>query len=432
MIIILRGIIIFLLLLSLCSADSNSAIEDEPNYIDKIHKTFSEAIVKWSGAVDTILSGWLDNNETNTSSTEETNASSAEEAIAGSIEETNISTIEETNITSINETNISSIEEMNASSVEETNLTAVAANASMNTATVVFEAPVNTAIVATDTPPKTLESRAKSVDAFFQNKKYFNETENTFIRVRVVSYFQSKESSDFDLALSAQMPFKKSRENLKVFVENITLDNAEDILKDDSGDDHEAPDIGLHYYKPVKGIKSRYSIGLGGIDPFVKARYNMPIRTNQWLIDMVQLFKYSTDDKFEEETNIYFDKKVGEKSLFRIQIHRKTQENIAGMDYALSLQYYRSLKKETGFGFGQLFFANTKYPYAVDNGIEPPQIKHYAGIHNYVTSFSWRENIWRKWFYYEVRPSVSFHKQYDYEPNYRIRLFFDFYFGKFN
>lgn len=424
MVIILRSIIILSLLLSLCSADSNSAIEDESSYIDKIHKTFSEAIVEWSDAIDTIVSSWLEDNETNTSSVAETNTTT--------VEETNTSSVEETIITSIEETNITSVEETNTSSVTETNATTVVSNVPMNAATVVSEAPVNTTTVTADIPVDTLENRVKSVDAFFQNQKYLNETEDTFLRVRVVSYFQSKESSDFDLTLSAQMPFRKSRKNLKIFIENITLDNAKEILKDDSGNDHEAPDIGLHYYNPSNGIKSRYSIGLGGIDPFVKARYNMPIRTNQWLIDLVQLFKYSTDDKFEEETNIYFDKKVGEKSLFRIQLHRKTQEDIAGMDYALSLQYYRSFKKESGFGFGQSFFANTKYQHTVDSGAEPPQTKKYAGIHNYVTSLSWREHIWRKWFYYEVRPSVSFHKQYDYEPNYRIRLFFDFYFGKFN
>lgn len=424
--IIFRGIAIFSLLLSLCNADSNSTMQNESSYIDKIHRIISETVIEWSDAIDTTLSNWVEKNETNT-----TTVATNVPMYTLENNETNTTTVA-ANVT------------VNTLENNETNTTTVAANVPMNTlenkvtntTTVTTNVPVNTlknnetntTIVAANVPENTLEDRVKSADSFFQSNKYLDETDNTYIRVRVGSYFQSKESSDFDLTLRAQMPFRKSKKNLKIFVENITLDNAEDILKDD----REAPDIGIHYFKPEKRIKSRYSIGLGGIDPFVKARYNMPIRTNRWLIDLVQSFKYSTDDKFEEETNIYFDKEVGKKSLFRIQLHRKTQENIVGMDYALSLQYYRSLKKDTGFGFGQLFFANTKYQYTVDSGAEPPQTKNYAGIHNYVTSLSWRENIWRKWFYYEVRPSVSFHKQYDYEPNYRIRLFFDFYFGKFN
>ncbi|MCW8820872.1 MAG: hypothetical protein OQK45_01500, partial [Sulfurovum sp.] len=223
-----------------------------------------------------------------------------------------------------------------------------------------------------------------------------------------------------------------SKKNLKIFVENVTLDNANDILQDKSGNDNGSPDIGIHYFEEENWIKSRYSIGLGGIDPFVKARYNIPFKTDKWLIDLVQLFKYSTDNKFEEDTNIYFDKEVGKKSLLRIQLYRKTQEDIDGMDYALSLQYYKGIKKYTGYGIAQSFYGNTKYQYTVGNSVEPFQSKPYGGINSYVTSLSWRENILRKWFYYEVRPSVSFDKQYDYEPNYRIRLFFDFYFGKFN
>jgi hypothetical protein len=156
----------------------------------------------------------------------------------------------------------------------------------------------------------------------------------------------------------------------------------------------------------------------------------MPIQIDDWLIDPIQTFKYSMDNKFEEETNIYFDRKIDSSSFFRILLHRKTQDEVEGMDYALSAQYFQVGRKNAGFGLAQSFYGNTKYAYSTDPGIPHPKLKKYGGIHDYVTSFSWRANIWRKWFYYEVRPSVSFHKQYDYKPNYSVRLFFDFYFGK--
>jgi len=290
---------------------------------------------------------------------------------------------------------------------------------------------INSTTVASDVSDNTLENKVKSVDSFFQDEKYFNETDNTFVRVRADSYFQSKESNDLNLRVSAQIPFNKSKKNFKIFIDDVTLDNAQNILKDDSEEDRLVPDVGIHYFAKEKfGIESRYSLGLSGSDPFVRARYNMPIRTNKWLIDPVQLFQYSTDDEFEEETNIYFDKELQKQSLFRILLHRKTQTNVDGMDYGLSLQYYWSPKKDTGFKLSQSFWGNTKYQYIVDENVEPPETKNYSGINNYVTSFSWRENIWRKWFYYEVRPGVNFRKQYDYEPNYTIRLFLDFYFGK--
>jgi hypothetical protein len=153
---------------------------------------------------------------------------------------------------------------------------------------------INTTTVGSNVSDNTLENKVKIVDSFFQNNKYLNETEETFIRVRVGSNFQSKRSNDFDLRFKVQLPLSKSKKSLKIFVDDITLDNAKNILRDDSEDDRSAPDIGVHYFSPkTYGIESKYSLGLSGIYPFVKARYNLPFKINEWLIDPVQVFKYS-------------------------------------------------------------------------------------------------------------------------------------------
>jgi hypothetical protein len=278
-------------------------------------------------------------------------------------------------------------------------------------------------------PAKTLEDQVNYVDTFFQTGKYLDETNNTYIRLRTQGYFQSKESADYGLRLSAQLPFKRSRKNLTIFIEDVTTDNADNILQDDS----EAPSLGISYFRPEKyGINSKYSLGLQGIDPYVRARYNRFFNPNDWLIDLSQAFQYSVDDNFEEETNIYFDRQFEDLTLFRVHLHRSTHQEIDGMDYAMSLEYYCCRKKNTGLRFSQTFIGNTEYPYLVDNGIDAPYRKTFSGINNYVTTVTWRRNVWKNWFFYEVRPAVSFHKQYDYDPNYTIRVFFDFYFGKFH
>jgi hypothetical protein len=409
---------------SFSKANDNSTIQNESNYIDQTHKTLSETIVKWSEIIDTMVSNWIEeyetnttieNNDTNTTiENNETNITAAEN------NEVNILTTRDNNDTNITTEDNKKIK----TSTFQTNLPLDRTDAIAN-------APINKTTTVANAPDNTLEDRVNSVDSFFQNDKYLNETENTYIRIRAESNFQSKDSSDYDMNIRAQLPFKKSRKNLRIFVENINVDNANDILQDVKDDDN-SPDIGLHYFKPFKMVQSRYSIGLSGINPFVKARFNMPIKTDQWLIDMVQLFEYSTDDKFEEETTIFFDKEVGKKSLLRIQLYRSTLNEVNGMNYALSLTYFKSLKTHTGFGFGQSFYGNTEYEYTTEKGDPHPKTKKYGGIHDYVTSISWRTNVWRKWFFVEVRPSVSFHKQYDYDPNYRVGVFFDFYFGRFN
>lgn len=282
---------------------------------------------------------------------------------------------------------------------------------------------------ASQLPADTLEERTNYVDSFFQTGKYLDETDNTYIRLRTEADFQSKESADYGLRLSAQLPFKRSRKNLKIFIEDVTADNARNFFQDED----QSPSLGLNYYRPENfGINSKYSVGFQGIDPFVRARYNKVFEPDDWLIDLIQAFQYSTDDKFEEETNIFFDREFQDMGLFRVHLHRSTHQEVDGMDYAMSLEYYCCKKKNTGLRFSQTFIGNTEYHYIDDNGIGPDQIKTYGGINNYISAVTWRRNVWRKWFYYELRPAVSFQKQYDWDPNYSIRVIFDFYFGKFD
>lgn len=271
--------------------------------------------------------------------------------------------------------------------------------------------------------------KSKKADSFFQNNKYIDETNDVFIRVRTDTTFQTKEPNKFRLKLRAQLPFSRCREQLKIFVDDVAIDKDKDknqINKNTS------PDVGFRYIaKKRHGIKSRYSLGLSGLSPFVSARYTKPYQMADWDIDPVQTFKYSLDDYFEEHTNIYFDKSFQNDALFRLTLERGTESKNPGMNYGLTLEYYSNATDNSGFHFAQEFYGNTKYrhrdkAYRIDN----PK-KEYSGINNYVTTISYRANIWRKWFYYEIKPSVNFHRDFDYKPNYAFRFFLDFYFGDY-
>ena len=271
--------------------------------------------------------------------------------------------------------------------------------------------------------------RVKSVDSFFQNKKYLDEAEESYMTLRLDSEFNSLESDDFKAKLGAQVALSKSKRRFKFFVDNATSDNVENILEDDASS---TPELGFNYFAPGKyGIESKYSLGMRGINPFARARYYMTFETDNWYIEPSQIFRYSSNNKFEEETSIYFDRHFEDLSLFRLFMHRKTGEEKKGMDYDFTFQYYWSPIENIGMRLSQSFIGNTKYPYVVDPNIEPPQTKTFGGIYDYTSSFSFRQNIWRKWFFYEVRPGVSFHKDHDYEANYTFRLLLDFHFGSF-
>lgn len=261
----------------------------------------------------------------------------------------------------------------------------------------------------------------QDIDAFFQNEKYLNESQDTYIRLRVRNYLYSRQDNKIKLKLNAQIPFNKCKKEWQFFLQDVQA--RENEIKNT---DTSYGGVGIRYDKTgFYGIKSNYSLGLRNTSVYVRARYRYLIEFEDWTIEPVQSFRYSDAYDLELESNLYFDKRINEESLFRIQLNRESSGKIEGIDYGLSFEYFLELEKKTGLRIRQSFYGNTHYNdfYAFD--------PDYSGINNYVTSINWRQNIWRKWFFYEIRPTINFHKDYDYSPSYSLRFIMDFYFGEF-
>ncbi len=269
----------------------------------------------------------------------------------------------------------------------------------------------------------TAEDKTKdSIDKFFKDEKFVQETEESYLRIRLGPNFQSKESTDFKYRIRAQIPLSRSKESFQLFINDID-DNYFDDTAYTKEESQNNTYVGVNYFTPLyKDIKSKYSIGIRSLSAYAKARYSKDFTMGKWLIQPNQEFKYSTKYDWSEETDIYIDRVLEENSLFRTKLHRRTQAHVDGFDYAVALSYYLTLSKKKGFSFTQQFWGNSKY--VCDAAPEP-----YNGISNYSSFISWRQNIFRKWISYEIGPGISFHRQYDYEPNYVFSIYFDFYFG---
>jgi len=273
-------------------------------------------------------------------------------------------------------------------------------------------------------------NKKQSADAFFRSDKFFQETDETYVSVRLDSNFNSTGTSNFNIAVNARLPLSRSTKEYNLFINDLNQNNFNDIIKRESIDKQSRIEIGINYFAPLfYEMKSKYSIGTNGINPFVLARYTIRKKFYTWKIEPIQSFKYSLKDHFEEETKIYFDKPLGEFRLFRIDLHRSTKAKHSGMDYGLALEHYWILKDNTGLSVSQSFFGNTKYEYSTNNSLIPQETKSDGGITNYTTSLSYRRSVWRKWFFYGVTPNVNFQKQYGYKTNFGLNFFIDLYFG---
>ena len=259
-----------------------------------------------------------------------------------------------------------------------------------------------------------------SIDNFFRTKKFTDETDETYISVKLNSTFKSKETNRFNIGVNARIPLSKSTKKYNLFINGLKKDVTSNPITNQLNE-QAGTEIGINYFATlVHKIKSRYSLGVNGLNLFTIVRYSIEKDFYSWNILSAQEFKYSLKSLFEEETDIYFDKHLSDSRLFRITLLRATQEKNSGMDYSLVLQHYWILNKTAALNLSQLFSGNTQYEY---------KTKKYRGVTNYTTALSFRKTALRKWFYYGIIPSVNFNKEHNYEANYALNFYLEFYFG---
>ena len=272
-------------------------------------------------------------------------------------------------------------------------------------------------------------NKEQSIDSFFRNKKFIEETDETYISVKMNSIFNSKDANKYNIRVNARIPLSKSTKRYNLFINNFNKDDTNNLIAEQSNGDS-GTEIGVNYFAPLfHQIKSRYSIGANGLNLFTVARYSIEKKFYSWEIQTAQRFKYSVKSFFEEETDVYFDKQLAASKLFRLTLSRGTQEKNSGMDYSLTLGHYWSFNKTTALNLSQLFSGNTKYEYSTNNQSLPQETKKDSGITNYTTALSFRKSAWRKWFFYGITPSVNFNKERDYKVNYELNFYLEFYFG---
>ena len=282
-----------------------------------------------------------------------------------------------------------------------------------------------------ETKAKAKNLNPKSIDELFQNDKYFEETNNSYLKLSSDYQSNSIGVNEFNVNLSARLTFDRSKENLKLYMSGLTQDNLGQIFKhEDNVED--TPEIGLSYIsKMKKNLDTKYSIGIRSLDPFVKANIVYKTKIKSWEFETIQNFRYSFENDFkerifEEDTKVYFDKDIIEKVLFRLELGRGTNSDESGMYYDTAMHLFWTPQSKTGLQLMGAAYGDTNYTYTQYNGL----VRTYNGINNYVAQVTLRQNIYRKWLFYQLTPGVNFSKSNDYKANYRFYIRLDMFFGK--
>ncbi len=367
------------------SDDINSSVEYEPSYIDIAHDAIDLKVHEWGVSIDGAILGIYD-------------------FFGGEAESSDQNTTLFSDINTID------------NNVSDKNSTKTTIVSSENNQSLAEQLRVE---------EKPLPER-EIVDEFFLTRKLLEERDKSFIRVSYIQKFNSLEEEQNNLTVRARLGLGRSKKRLKIFIEDLNNDNANNIGQ--SGEEN-SPSIGVETFAKERfGIKPRYSIGFRGIDPFARARFSYKTELGRWSLEPVQTFLYSLEDEFSEITELYFDTQTSEHTLLRFVVDRGTKSHVKGMHYDGFIQYFWTPRKHRALSFNLGFNGSTKYENIIVDS-DPPVIKEENRVFNYLFLMRWRENFWKEWLFYEIGPGVNWHEQHDYRPNYNIYFRIDMFFG---
>jgi hypothetical protein len=287
---------------------------------------------------------------------------------------------------------------------------------------------------------KTQKKRDENVSAsmseyfsgFFKDETFLNSNTKSYVRLRLGPEFYSKEKNKMALRASVSLDLPHTKDSVDIFF-------GEDI-EDELSDKAPSPEaqkatLGIRYYIPefLEDLKSDISVGVRGIDPFVKLYFKYTLDYASWRIYPTQEFRYSADDNlakwgYEEKTRLYFDRRISPHEMVRILLRRSSEEERYGQRYGMTLSYFNTLnKRKTGINTyvsisGDSFYFKN-HPDYIPDGHE------HSGIDNYRLGFVWKKGIYKDWLFAEIEPLVEWDRKYYFDENYVLKTTLELWFG---
>jgi hypothetical protein len=268
---------------------------------------------------------------------------------------------------------------------------------------------------------------SKYFSDFFKDETFLNANNESYLRVRIGPTFNMRDKHKFEASFNFNLNLPHTEDSLKIFVgEDVDADLNDKTPEPDVKD----PSVGIKYFLPefVKDLQTDFSAGTSGVNLFVRAQIQYPFSFYDWYLRPLQKIQYSIEDEIEEETRMYFDRRVSSTEMFRILLKRESETNKEGQRYSAQVSYFNTLEYSVGFnnyivisGDSQYFKNNPEY---VPDGHE------HSGIDNYRIGMVWKQQFFRKWLFYELEPMVEWDRRFYYDENYILKATLELWFGE--
>ena len=266
----------------------------------------------------------------------------------------------------------------------------------------------------------TVENLSQRIDMFFGEDRVYEESTGTYIQARSTAIIEEDSELDYDLKFRAKLRLPQLKSKYRLLIENVDeRGNLDDFNRDSKGssliDEFERSDFSasLQYFIAETkkwNVSLRPGIRLSNpVEVFMKLRLSRSKQfTERWLARATAQGGYFTDDGWESDIKIDFERRTGHKDFFRSSSSAIWRERSPGNQFLVQT-----------FLFTRIL--NPRSSVALELGVSG-ETRPTLYNTSYFTNVRYRRDIHRGWLFMELRPRVVFAKENNYDEELSLLL----------
>jgi hypothetical protein len=261
-----------------------------------------------------------------------------------------------------------------------------------------------------------VSAAAGKVDGFYDDERYADEVNTTRIKLRVDYFLEKGEDPDLKLRFNLNLALPRINKRLKLLVSGKPDEEETDETGAGLGEEGEEDNVEIALaYAPVETTEHNLSLRAGlrfkSITPafWVGPRWRAYSQGEIWGTRLTNFFKWYTDTGFRIDTTLDFERPITENFFYRQSAKGTWDEDKDRYDYVLIFAVFQKLAPRKSL----------KYEYR--NKFKSTNDRQ---LDNIIFSVTYRQNIWRRWLFFEIAPQVSFPESegWDFTPGILFRI----------
>lgn len=281
-----------------------------------------------------------------------------------------------------------------------------------------------------ETHAKISESILATVDwfdSFFADERAVSECQQSHLKLSFSTFFMEKEKVRYDIRpnFRLELPVLKTRVNFLLAADEEEKEfqpaPLQGVRQEFLNTSRESFTASLRYFflsTMERSLSVRVGTRFKGFmpTPFIEPRYRQTHASPPWVLRLNQRVIGLTNISVESRTTVDLDRTINEKILFRNTFDGSWFSENNGYFYSLQFTTFHRLSNRRVLEYQWNNFFKT----SPDHNLEEIRLR-----------VLFRQQLWRKWLFYEIAPQLTFPRERDYRQTPGILLRLEAIFGSY-